>query len=657
MGCGGSKVNEINEETNNNSLKTTHITSGNLMKKRTTINEIEENQPNLKGASLNNNSKKEKTGRTPVKNAKTDTIIISYYVIEIVSKTEIQFKEKFSIPEQRNSSKKTIEKYLTNLDQKNDFLKNMKKEKMEFFIYCFNYNIGKQTICNYYETEDIDLSLICCSKPKEQQQIHSKKSSSSESLEKYKDCQIQGKNNGDEGLNKDKNKLSRVNNNDNNANEGKHNNSIKAIQNNANNSSNNSYHFDYIEFIYSVWIIDIELIDIDPVDIIEILRFRDEVKDLKLFCENLGDVFVEIEPDLNDKGIIEYNPPENTKELAINRELDETILQSSKESLEKDYIDGVYIRRNKFVNTNFLFGFLKLIRTMHPDRIVNFTFSDNLNIADNWNNVIEAIATFNNLHNLNLSMGFIYDKFLVNLCNSIKAKRIVILDLSSNFITYVGSRTIGKWIKGNRTLKQLYIQQNTMNEFKREGFDFIADPLKLHPNINQVDFSFMILTGFGTKLAELVRESLTLKVLKIRNVRMNYNDYTVVMPALGENKILEEVYLNDNNPMKEGSIDLIAKMIATNKTIHTLYLDKIGLSLENSKPFFVALKLNTTIQTLSLNDNPEMSVKKFTEFIRESTTLKKINFMNRNSNAKRSKEDIIILEKLQKEKTDVQLKY
>ena len=28
---------------------------------------------------------------------------------------------------------------------------------MEYLIYCFNYNTGRQRICNFYDTEDVDL--------------------------------------------------------------------------------------------------------------------------------------------------------------------------------------------------------------------------------------------------------------------------------------------------------------------------------------------------------------------------------------------------------------------------------------------------------------------------------------------------------------------
>ncbi len=109
--------------------------------------------------------------------------------------------------------------------------------------------------------------------------------------------------------------------------------------------------------------------------------------------------------------------------------------------------------------------------------------------------------------------------------------------------------------------------------------------------------------------------------------------------------------------MKEESIELITKLINTNKKIHSLYLDKIGLNLENCKQFFLALKKNTNIHTISLNDNVEVSIRKYVDFFLEAKHIKKLNLMNRNSLNKRLKDDIRLLEKLKEERPDMEFKF
>jgi hypothetical protein len=573
MGCGGTKVEEPKPSNSDQKKEVKkHITKVETLIEEQTIPKVE------------------------LQKIDKELIEISYYVLEVISNNEIQFKEKEKIQLLRNNQLNTFSK-LMKTDEKS-IIKDLSKEKMEYLIYGFLYNNGTKNICNYYDVEGVDLAYHTNS-----------------SLEVNSSA-------------------------------------VKTLDSNKKPENSSSEEL----FVYSIWLVDIENIEIEPDQVVDIIKDKPGIKDMKLFCKNLGEVYIEQEPDLNDDGIVVDDSPSDSKEIVISKELDRQSLESAKESLEKEYIKGFHIRRNKFNEPSNFISVLNMLKSTNSDRITSFTFSDNLNLGDGWHKVIDVIAELKNLHYLNLSMGFIYDKYLVPLLNSIKSKRIVQLDLSSNFITYVGAKTISKWIKGNRTLKELYLQQNTMNEFKKEGFAYISDALKVHPNITSVDFSFMILTGFGSNLSELVKCSRTLKVLKIRNVRMNFKDFEYLIPALSENATIEELYLNENNPMKDEVIDLIAKLINSNKTIHTLYLDKIGLNVENSKPFFTAMKKNTTIHTLSINDNPDLNIKKFVEFLRESTTLKKVFYMNRNSNVKKNKDDLVLVEKLKEERPDLFIK-
>lgn len=636
MGCGGSSIRENEENQHLKNNRSTNLNQ-NGVSKNPTIKELEVMKENKSGI----NKKEVKV----VNRGNPEELEFKYYSLEIVSNTEIQFKEKENIKDKRDNRKNTLIKYLKSENQKSMIFRNLQRDKLEYLIYCFHYNNGNVHICNFYEADEIDVKA-------ESGNNEDMKEENGDNNNEEKNININGNDyiNGKEINNDDDKNYNKGNGIEDNNNDEKeklikvdNNKDLKKIRNDNKNSNNAITKCQ--EFVYSIWMIDIEAIDLDPNEIINLIEGREEIKDLKFKCSNLGEVFIETEPDMSDNGIVEYKPPENAKEITITKELDEDLVKSTKQNLENEHINGYYLKRNKFNQPIFLFDSLNLLISLHPERIVSFTLSDNLNLGDAWIKVNEAISRFENLINLNLSMGFIYDKYLVSLFNALKHKRIVSLDLSSNFITYVGARTIGKWLKGNRTIKDLNIQQNTMNEFKREGFDFIAEPLKNLPNIQLLDVSYMILTGFGSKLAELVKKASTLKILKIKNVRMNYLDYHNLIPALCDNNSIEELYLNDNNAMKEESIDLLAKMIITNKTIHTLFLDKVGLTLENCRQFFLALKKNETITTLSLNDNPEVSVKKYVDFFKDKPSIKKLYLMNRNSIVRRTKDELKMLEK------------
>lgn len=571
-------------------------------------------------------------------------IEISYYTLEIIGKNEIKFKEKFSYKEKRVNSKSNFLKYFKNEDCTQPILKNLQRDKMEYIIYVFNYTSGKRNICNFYEAEEIDLRS---------------KSLETDLKRAENDINENGGNNEivDENFeNKNNEENNALLENGSNTNElNKENGGNMSHKKNIH-QSNKVVDLSKDEFVYSIWLIDIDLIDLEPREVISIIKDAPKLECLSIKCENLGDVYIETEPDLNDDGKVNIKLPENKKEVNIFREINEEIMTQTIESVKTDYVYSFSIRRNKFIEKDSLNKILDVI-SMYPDRITTFIFSDNLNLGEKWSDVVKVLESLTNLTHLQLSMAFISDRYLIPIFNSIKKKRIQVLDLSSNFLTYYGARIIGKWIKGNRTLKELYVHQNTMNEFKREGFDFICEPLIKHPNIEILDVSFMILTGFSSKLSELIIESKTLRVLKIKNTRMNIQDYHTLIPVLCNNNTIEELYLSDNNPMKEESIELITKLINTNKKIHSLYLDKIGLNLENCKQFFLALKKNTNIHTISLNDNVEVSIRKYVDFFLEAKHIKKLNLMNRNSLNKRLKDDIRLLEKLKEERPDMEFKF
>ena len=585
------------------------------------------------GAEVNNEEDEAKI-RGPV-DCKKNILILGYYNLEILTKTEIKIREIELFEEERDDKKKNLMIYLKS-DSMPNSIKKLSQDKLEFMIYIFNYNTGKQKICNYYEADEVKLSCEQLNK----NDLFVEKQASTRVVQEIELNVVAN--------NDDEYKPLLIQNID-----------QKPIEQVEINSPVKESKFDNEEFVYCVWLLDIEAVDIDPNSVIQLIEGRESIKNMAFYCEDLGDVYIEEDPDLNDNGEVNYDPPQDAEKIQIySKNIDDALVDEVKQNIESDAVHEVSIIKCKYANNEVLDNLFNVITQVRPEKLTVLTLSDNLNLGDYWFSIIAFIGKLPNIYYLNLSMGFIYDKYLTSLFTVIKKKRIISLDLSSNFITFVGARIVGKWLKSNRTIKELNIQQNTMNEFKREGFDFIAEPLKSHPQITTIDFSFMVLTGFGKKLSELIRQSNTIKVLKIKATRMNFNDYEFVFPALYENKVIEQLFISENNPMKEESIDMISKLINVNRTINTLYIDKVGLTIENSKPFFTALKKNEVINCLSMNDNPELSVRKLYEFFKEQKTIKKLCLMIRNSNAKRTKDEIKLLEKLKEERQDdLELKF
>lgn len=406
-----------------------------------------------------------------------------------------------------------------------------------------------------------------------------------------------------------------------------------------------------------VWLIDFLNIDIDVESIIPTLRDFDDINEVIIQCEYIGPQFITQEPDINDDGYVDDVEAVGSSGIEIQNEITKDEISNSLEKeLDENLITQITLKKNRFPNPDVLIIFLDIVKKKAAKDITFFNFSENLNIKDNWIKVIDCIDSMNNLHHLNLSMGFIYDKYIIYLFNALKNKRILSIDLSSNFITTQGAAIISKWLSFNRTLKEIQLQQNTMNEFKKEGVGHICNSLINHPNIEYIDVSYMVLTGLGNSLANLLKKTKTLKILKIKNIRMNYNDYVALMPTIGNNNTLKELYMNDNNPMRDEAVDIVAKMIATNKSLEILNIDSFGLNLENSKVFFVYLKKNNTINDISLNNHPEITTKKYLDMMKNCNTIKKLSIINRNNKYKKSKEEIDQIENY-KQANNVEIYY
>jgi len=210
----------------------------------------------------------------------------------------------------------------------------------------------------------------------------------------------------------------------------------------------------------------------------------------------------------------------------------------------------------------------------------------------------------------------------------LKKKKISSLDLSSNFITSSGANLIANWLSRNKTLKILNLEQNTMNEFKRDGSDFIMEAVKTHPRLSYLNLSHMNLTGFGEKLALGLKSSKSLKVLKIRNTRMNLDDHQFLFSALLENESLEALDIGENPSGIDKSVEYLSEAIEKVQNLKEICLEKFGIGKKTQDVFLCALKKNKSLEKLFLNEN-RISVKPLLDALAECLSIKDINIANK----------------------------
>lgn len=311
-------------------------------------------------------------------------------------------------------------------------------------------------------------------------------------------------------------------------------------------------------------------------------------------------------------------------------------------------ITCLVIKNNQF---NKITHFKKLIETLiAKDCLIKFIFSNNQTLTgfeDGWKIIIKLISSTNKLKFLNFSLSYIYDKYLDEIFKALKKKKITALDLSSNFITSSGGKQIAFWLSRNKTLKSLNLEQNTMNEFKRDGSDFIMDALNAHPQIAFLNLSHMQLTGFGEKLALMLKSSKSLKALKIRNTRMNLDDQQFLFKALLENESLEVLDIAENPSGVDKSVEFLSEAIENVKNLKEINLEKFGFAKKMQDLFFQALSKNKSLEKLFLNDN-RISVKPLLAALAQCKTIKEVNVSNKEfeySFAEREEIESFVLER------------
>ncbi len=344
---------------------------------------------------------------------------------------------------------------------------------------------------------------------------------------------------------------------------------------------------------------------------------------------------------------------EKGAKLSIYREMTKENIETYREKIKSENLVSVHIRKNHFKDMRFFKEILEKISKIETVR--SFNFNDNFNTTGfdkGWKLITNFFYENNSVREINLCMGFIYDKFLYDLLeNGIKSKKIVYLDLSCNFITVKGCKFLAEWLKKNKILRKLNLQQNTMNEFKKEGSDVIVEAVMHNTCLEYLDLSNMIITGFGEKLAELIKTTKSLTTLKIENTRMNLDDFRFVSDALKENQTITDLNLCDNFSGSNASIRIISNFIAVNKTIKIINIHGLGISKHNCEPLFKAIDENETIEDYTFGDE-KMKFALIHDAMVKKKCLKILQFRIRKKSVKVQKETDSI-DKFKQEREDV----
>ena len=312
---------------------------------------------------------------------------------------------------------------------------------------------------------------------------------------------------------------------------------------------------------------------------------------------------------------------------------------------ENKIINKVVIRNAKFPQ---LEVFTKLIKTISQFKgLKKFGFTNNFidGEFEGWETIIDFLINHYNIRWLDFHSSTIYDSHLPDMFKALKDKRIRYLDLSENFLSFHGTETIAKWLKTNKTLQRLYRQRNAVCQFKAEGVKKICEALKTSINIQILDFSFMDLTTCGVHIAELLKVSKSLKEVNVHCAKLNYGDFKAICRTLAQdNTTLETLDIGMNDMGGNKSLEEIANMLKTNKSLTAINLDQIGLTMDNYSIILDGIEANKTIEKFYFSFNSEVKPKIILNFFMKREGLKFLEYVPYNTELDKDRDKALTLE-------------
>ena len=295
----------------------------------------------------------------------------------------------------------------------------------------------------------------------------------------------------------------------------------------------------------------------------------------------------------------------------------EQITKEKEKEPKNKIIDSVFIEGLKNIDLE-VFSELIEILSIYPYlkrlSFCDFHFDKEF---EGWENIIHLINENNKIRWLDLHKSNINNCVLEQICKVIENKRIRYLDLSENFINQDGSQTIGEFLRKNKTLQRLILNNNDLEDFKKIGVGYICDPLVLHPNIQHLDFSSMTITGCGESIANLIKATKSIRSIILRDCLLNLKDFQHICRALSLENIsntIINVDMSHNDMASDKSLEEIGNMIKVNKTLHTLNMEKMNLTMSNYNLIFNGLNENDTISDFSFCYNPNVKPRIILEY-------------------------------------------
>ena len=215
------------------------------------------------------------------------------------------------------------------------------------------------------------------------------------------------------------------------------------------------------------------------------------------------------------------------------------------------------------------------------------------------------------------------DKIFEQIISGMTLKRIRYLNISKNNITNKGMYFLNKFLMKNQTL--LILDMSNNHNVTVEGIKLIANALKMHPNISKIILSNNNLNGAGKYIGTLVKDNKSLKTLMIRNVSFELKDIEFLSEEMcKKNCTIKALDIGNNADIGDKGLIEVGKIIDNNKSLISIGLDGLNLTMNNYLPVFQAIFKNKTIEKYSLNNNEGLPLKGILNFFLKNPKVKEL---------------------------------
>ena len=329
------------------------------------------------------------------------------------------------------------------------------------------------------------------------------------------------------------------------------------------------------------------------------------------------------------------------------REITEDLINRNQNEEDEDYNDYILIYKNdgipyekkmylgnikkvifkkcSFSNNSSLFNLKQLIIML-----TKFRFSKLAIYKNNMSSDFSGWKYFRQILKENFSLRWVSfkdagfnDKIFEQIISGMTLKRIRYLNISKNNITNKGMYFLNKFLMKNQTL--LILDMSNNRNVTTEGIKLIANALKMHPNISKIILSNNNLNGSGKYIGTLIKDNKSLKTLLIRNVSFELKDIEFLCEEMcKKNCTIKDLDIGNNSDIGDKGLIEVGKIIDNNKSLESIGLDGLNLTMNNYLPVFQAIFKNKSIEKYSLNNNEGLPLKGILNFFLKNPNVKEL---------------------------------